>query len=321
MTMTSSRLGCFEACSADDTCRSVNVCPSSQTTGQWDCELLDSYSPWFCRRLDTATNPQCFHSEKSSHCQNGGRLRNDGTCKCEPCFMGDDCTQHARDCMEAKEVLAKDGGYDSGAVCLIQPKSALKSFRVSCNFETGTTSLIWRTHNSLGSSPVDWKSYTWNNYKQGMESFDTNNFFVGLENMRLFLAQAEYRVTLWNVYHAPKPQIQKSPSFKTIRLGDETGKFALQYDWYSGGAESSCSTAPNTYESFKGRGVPHPFCTEDNDCGTCAKDKGPGWYYVEGNGVCVGTSPFAPIPQWPQDEGLLTLETTAYPMERIGDFY
>ena len=64
-TMTSRHLRCFEMCTRDDMCKSVNVCSApGQGPEISNCELLDNYSPWFCKQLGAAPDAKCFHAEK-----------------------------------------------------------------------------------------------------------------------------------------------------------------------------------------------------------------------------------------------------------------
>lgn len=216
------------------------------------------------------------------------------------------------------EVLAPDGGYNAGAMCTIQPSTSPTPFNVWCPFNGNTiTILIYRVQTATGWSQLDWKTYMWNQYKHGMGRYDKLNFFVGLENMRTFLSQAAYRLNMFNIYISPPPvNPLKQPSYFNITLQDEANSYALSYFLYT----ASDGTATDL-ESFRGANVSHPFCTKDNDCGTCATENGPGWYYTGGGG-CVGTSPFAIKAEWPYENlGLFTLGSTEYSFERVGDFY
>ncbi|KAK7094785.1 hypothetical protein V1264_006288 [Littorina saxatilis] len=309
--ITSPRLRCFEKCAADDKCRSLNVCPSSDVPGQYDCTLQNRHNPWNCTGMITASDPECFHAEKVHHCTEMQIPNQNNDCVCKPCYKGPGCTQHVIDCKEGMELFTSNYGYPF-LTCLIQPTTATEPFLVGCNLRYGTTNLINRVQNASGWSELDWASYGWNDYKKGMGNFYKSNYFVGLENMYLFLNQFHYRLNMWNTYHDQTIN-PVSPSFRKIILGNENNQYALQYGYYTSVPTSS---APNTYESYKGQGIAHPFCTADHDCGTCAKDNGPGWYFLESNGNCTGTSPFAILAQWPQNPGLLALASTDYPMER-----
>ena len=182
-----------------------------------------------------------------------------------------------------------------------------------------STVLIYRVQTETGWSQLDWKTFKWDQYKHGMGRYKNLNYFVGLENMRNFLSQAEYRLNMFNLYYPPQPALPNElmqPSYKHITLQDEANKYAMSYSLYT-----DSNNTLTDLESFEGAGVLHPFCTVDNDCGTCARDNGPGWYYTGGGG-CVGTSPFAIVAQWPyENQGLFTIYSTEYSFGRLGDFY
>ena len=217
------------------------------------------------------------------------------------------------------EILASDGGYPEGAMCAIKPTTSPDPFLVWCPLNGHiTSSLIYRVQADNGWSQIEWKSFKWDQYKNGMGSYKGLNFFVGLENLRYILSQAEYRLNMYNIYYDPKPaEPILQPSFRNITLRDEASRYAMSYSVYS----TSTPSIVLDLDPFQGEGVLHPFCTVDNDCGTCAKDQGPGWYYTAGGG-CVGSSPFAIKAQWPyDDQGIFTIDSTEYSFERIGDFY
>lgn len=215
--------------------------------------------------------------------------------------------------------MAQDGGYDREEMCFIQPTGSPEPFLLRCPF-TGQkiTPILLRVQAASGWSQLTWTDYRWNDFERGMGSYDVYNFFVGLESLRYLMAQAEYRMVVYNVYQPPPPESPAvSAAFRNVTLRDRDNKYALSYDLY-GATDGSAADL----QSFQGSGIPHPFCTVDNDCGTCAQTKGPGWYYVSGNGSCVGNSPFAPIAKWPYGaSGLLTIKETSYFLERIEDFY
>ncbi|KAK7094790.1 hypothetical protein V1264_006293 [Littorina saxatilis] len=324
-TMTSPRrLRCFESCTADDTCKSLNVCPSGQRAGHSDCQLMDDRMSKFCYGLSPDPEQDCFHAEKHIQCRNGATVRADGSCRCALCYKGETCQENARDCKEAREVLSPDSGYSlsSGHDCTVRPTTATHPFTVRCPFgSSNETSVFMRVQADNGWSGIEWKSQKWNAYKTGMGTHGSLNFFIGLENLHYFLSQAQFRLNLFTSYYplagelAPPPTVN---SYKNFSIANETSRYALSYVLYTNTQQES---TPET-EGFKAANVSHPFCTEDNDCGTCAKDKGPGWYYVFANGSCVGNNPFGKPGQWPYEgKGLLTFNNYEFFIERIGDFF
>ncbi|KAK7505098.1 hypothetical protein BaRGS_00003668 [Batillaria attramentaria] len=317
--MTASKLRCFTECAEDDACKSMNICPSASNPRLAECHMLDDYSKWYCKQLTNDPKySQCFHAEKTTKCMNGGRLLSNDTCRCDVCFKGDVCQYHVQDCMEAHNLVKLVGGYSDDIRCNIQPANAPRPFMVKCSPQYGFTTFLVRVQGPAGWSQIDWASQLWESYSRGFGSFDKLNYFAGLENLHYLLSQADYRLVVFNIFHDwLGSEAACTPAYMKPMIAPENADFAFNYTLHT-----ICNgTERPGLNGFYAANTTHRFCSKDRDCGTCARDHGPGWYHINGT-TCYGYSPFAPVAKWPYfDQGDLIIKETHHFLERVSDYY
>ncbi|XP_071108393.1 fibrinogen alpha chain-like [Haliotis cracherodii] len=269
---TSSGIECSTLCARRDDCEAVNIC---EGPGYNTCELLGARSGG-CGGMVPRSG--CKYKEKDvqehNPCYNGGTWFYAQPCLCLPGWAGYYCQRIVRDCKEGKE-----SGQTGEKVSTIQPIKCPHSFEAYCVFTWGSMYFLRRNHpfndisvcagNELDPN-MDWSGF---NSQFGDVRCD---YFLGLQRLWHVLRQGSYDLHIYLQYY--EDPTDKDPKIANIyywnfRLGSDSEGYPIQY--------SSFSSADNAEDGLMlGAFTPTKFCTRDRDCGTCAQDRGVGWWYT-----------------------------------------
>ena len=139
---------------------------------------------------------------------------------------------------------------------------------------------------------------------------NSNNFFVGLENLHHILGQAEYVNRIYMSYGSA--DVRGSALYDNFTVGPESESYQLRYDRFSilgdtGAGDGFAAAAPVV------------FCASDRDAtNRCAAKQGAaGWYGSD----CNGYSPFSDSPEWPFFGVDEVVSIVSFALMRAGEFY
>ncbi|XP_046546475.1 fibrinogen-like protein 1 [Haliotis rubra] len=268
---TSSGLECSALCAHRDDCQSVNIC---EGPGYNTCELLDTRNGG-CVGL--VQKSDCRYMEKHvqdhSPCYNGGTWIYAQPCVCLPGWAGYYCQRIVRDCKEGK-----NSGQTGNRLSTIQPIKCPHTFEAFCIFEWGQMYFLRRNHpfsdvsvceGNILEPNMDWTGFS-------SQFGDVRcDYFLGLQQLWYVLRQGSYNLHIYLQYYENQTDLKPTPAniyYWNVRLGSDSEGYPIQYSSY---------TAVDIAEDglMLGDDTPARFCTRDRDCGTCARDRGVGWWY------------------------------------------
>ncbi|XP_046551262.1 fibrinogen-like protein 1 [Haliotis rubra] len=161
----------------------------------------------------------------------------------------------------------------------IQPIRCPHAFEAFCSFEYGGTYFLRRNHpfsdvsvceGNILEPNMDWDGF---NSTFGDPRCD---YLLGLQQLWYILRQGVYNLHVYLKYYEHptdlKPIIARV-YYLHFRIGSDLEGYPIQY--------SSYKTYNNAEDGLMlGADTPTKFCTRDRDCGTCARDRGVGWWYT-----------------------------------------
>ncbi|XP_018548086.1 fibrinogen like 1B isoform X2 [Lates calcarifer] len=220
-----------------------------------------------------STEPETDTASGGNH-NSSGTLDGSDVMPMKPLPPGGSLLVHDKDCSELFDRLRPPSGFYR-----IRPKPHQDPFLVYCDMEDGGG---WTVFQRRRHGKVDFNR-DWVDYKDGFGDFKLWNdeFWLGNEHIHSLISEGRNLVKIdlmdWDG--------QRSHAFyENFRITDESDKYRLQYELYSGKAGDALTGGRGMVEQWSACLSGMQFSTRDQDNdrylqGSCAQENKAGWWF------------------------------------------
>ncbi|XP_075887731.1 fibrinogen like 1B isoform X1 [Nelusetta ayraudi] len=204
---------------------------------------------------------------------NGSAVSSDGALTKPPLPAGS-LIVYDKDCSELFDRLRPPSGFYR-----IRPKSNLEPFLVYCDMEDGGG---WTVFQKRRHGKVDFNR-DWVDYRDGFGDFKVRNdeFWLGNERIHSLLSEGRNLVKIDLMGWDGK---RSHAFYENFRITNETDKYRLHYEMYSGKAGDALAGGGGMVEQWSASLSGMQFSTRDQDNdryirGSCAQENKAGWWF------------------------------------------